>query len=170
MTIGEKIKSLRTKRGLSQDALADKIGTTRQTIYHWENDVTTPNINDVQRLSDALECNHDYFFNQSNEASVNSTDEVISDVYKGVKRHWRKMYIPLLFGGTAFVGMGLLIRFIISIFFQSFSTPFPGNDIQSTGEKIFGAFSTFALVVGGVLLIAGIVLLIKDRQKQKEYS
>ena len=36
MTLGEKIQKLRKQRGLSQEALAEKVTVTRQTIAKWE--------------------------------------------------------------------------------------------------------------------------------------
>lgn len=41
MTIGERVRVLRTDHGLTQDELASKIGTTKQTIYKYENNIIT---------------------------------------------------------------------------------------------------------------------------------
>ena len=38
MTFGEKLFHLRKEKGLSQEALAEQVGTTRQAISKWEND------------------------------------------------------------------------------------------------------------------------------------
>ena len=35
MTLGEKIQRLRKETGLSQEALAEKINVTRQTVSKW---------------------------------------------------------------------------------------------------------------------------------------
>lgn len=37
MTFGEKLFKLRKEKGLSQEALAEKVNTTRQAISKWEN-------------------------------------------------------------------------------------------------------------------------------------
>lgn len=37
MQLGEKLYKLRKEKGLSQEALAETIGTTRQAISKWEN-------------------------------------------------------------------------------------------------------------------------------------
>lgn len=41
MTVGERIKRLRENRGVSQSELAEKIGTTKQNIYKYENGIVT---------------------------------------------------------------------------------------------------------------------------------
>ena len=43
--------SLRTKSGLSQDALAEKVFVTRQAVSRWENGETIPNTDTLKRLS-----------------------------------------------------------------------------------------------------------------------
>ena len=45
------IFSLRTKRGLSQDELAEKVFVTRQAVSRWENGETTPNTETLKLLS-----------------------------------------------------------------------------------------------------------------------
>ncbi len=42
---------LRTKKGLSQDELAEKLFVTRQAVSRWENGETTPNTETLKRLS-----------------------------------------------------------------------------------------------------------------------
>lgn len=38
MTLGEKIYKLRTKRSMTQEQLAEKIGVSRQSVSKWETD------------------------------------------------------------------------------------------------------------------------------------
>lgn len=45
------ILELRTKRGLSQDELAEKVFVTRQAVSRWENGETTPNTETLKLLS-----------------------------------------------------------------------------------------------------------------------
>lgn len=45
------ILELRTKRGLSQDELAEKIYVTRQAVSRWENGETIPNTETLKLLS-----------------------------------------------------------------------------------------------------------------------
>ena len=43
--------NLRTKKGLSQDELAEKLFVTRQAVSRWENGETTPNTETLKLLS-----------------------------------------------------------------------------------------------------------------------
>ena len=45
------ILELRTKMGLSQDELAEKVFVTRQAVSRWENDETVPNPDTLKLLS-----------------------------------------------------------------------------------------------------------------------
>ena len=54
MSLGEKILKLRKKAGLSQEELGDKIKVTRQTISNWELNETSPNPEQLKKLSKEL--------------------------------------------------------------------------------------------------------------------
>ncbi len=59
MELGKQIKKYRNDMGLSQDALAEKIFVTRQSISNWENDKTYPDINSLIRLSETFDISVD---------------------------------------------------------------------------------------------------------------
>ena len=51
MTTGEKICAGRTELGLSQEALGEKLGVTRQAVSKWENDLAIPGTENFIALS-----------------------------------------------------------------------------------------------------------------------
>ena len=59
MSLGEKIFKLRKEKGLSQEALAEQVGTTRQAISKWENDQGFPETEKLLRLSNIFEVSTD---------------------------------------------------------------------------------------------------------------
>lgn len=52
MEIGKKLKDARMKSGFTQEAVAEKINVSRQTISNWENEKSYPDIISVIALSD----------------------------------------------------------------------------------------------------------------------
>lgn len=51
MTFGEKLKSLRTGKSLTQDELAEKLYVTRTAISKWESDRGYPNIESLKQIA-----------------------------------------------------------------------------------------------------------------------
>lgn len=64
MTLGEKIQKLRKQSGLSQEALAEKLTVTRQTISKWELDQSTPDLAFLTRLCDLFGVSADYLIRE----------------------------------------------------------------------------------------------------------
>ena len=50
MTTGQKIAARRKELELSQEALGDKLGVSRQTVYKWESDLSLPDIDKLVAL------------------------------------------------------------------------------------------------------------------------
>ena len=55
MMFPERIKYLRQTQGLNQVQLADKLGTTKQSISNWENDNIVPSVDMLKKLQIFLE-------------------------------------------------------------------------------------------------------------------
>lgn len=51
-TLGNRIMANRKRLGLTQDALAEKLGVTAQAVSKWENDQSCPDITTLPKLSD----------------------------------------------------------------------------------------------------------------------
>ncbi len=54
MELCKQIKKYRNDLGLSQDALAEKVFVSRQTISNWENDKSYPDVNSLLLLSEVI--------------------------------------------------------------------------------------------------------------------
>lgn len=60
--IGQRIKEIRTKRGLTQDELSAKTGIALSTICRLENGVNMPREENLETLSKVLDVGIDAFF------------------------------------------------------------------------------------------------------------
>ena len=55
MTVGERLKEARKKKGYTQKALAEKLGLSQQNIAEWERGKRNPKMTTLQKISEALE-------------------------------------------------------------------------------------------------------------------
>lgn len=79
MTIGNNIKRLRIKKGLTQKDLADKIHVTFQAVSRWENNLVEPSIDILNELTKILDCSLDELFG-------NDIKEKVEDVKNETKQ------------------------------------------------------------------------------------
>lgn len=54
MTFGERIREYRGRRGLSQEALAEQVGVSRQAVSKWETDAAVPELDKLAALARAF--------------------------------------------------------------------------------------------------------------------
>ena len=52
MTLGQRIQELRKQTGLSQEALGEALGVSRQAVSKWERDESQPDIATLKKLAD----------------------------------------------------------------------------------------------------------------------
>ena len=67
MTLGQKLKKLRTEKGITQKELADQLHVTFQTISKWESDTNEPDISTLKELAKFYDCSVDYLINENEE-------------------------------------------------------------------------------------------------------
>lgn len=66
MTLGQKLKEIRKRFGLSQEQLAEIMNVSRQAITKWENDTGIPDTSNLQELSRVFGITIDYLLNNDN--------------------------------------------------------------------------------------------------------
>lgn len=54
LTIGENIRNFRKKNDLTQEAFANQLGVTYQSVSRWENGTTYPDLELLPAISEAL--------------------------------------------------------------------------------------------------------------------
>lgn len=62
-----RLKELRTKRGLTQETLAEKLNTTKGTISNYENGHSSPDGTMLTMLADALNTTSDYLLGRTQD-------------------------------------------------------------------------------------------------------
>ena len=71
--LNERIKQLRTERGLSQVELAEKLGISKQSVSNWENDNIQPSIEMLLKLSHIFSVSTDYLLGEDSRQFLEIT-------------------------------------------------------------------------------------------------
>ena len=152
MNLGEKIYKLRKERNLSQEALAEFVGTTRQAISKWENNQGYPETEKLLLLSNVFEVSIDFLL--KDEKTENSADEkgyyvsremavgyIANDEYKVLRKE------PLIFDYDFLKGLA--------------------NEYQSQKKKyVIVAIASTVLYIAGLLLL---VFTVRGNTLWKDY-
>lgn len=80
MNLGEKIIELRKKENLTQEKLAEKIGISRQTLFNWENNSTSPDINQAKKISEIFKISLDDLLDIKTELQCSDNKSILSDL------------------------------------------------------------------------------------------
>ena len=100
MSLGENIYQLRKKKNISQEQLGEQIGVTRQTISHWELEETSPNPEQLKRLSGAFGVSIDCLLDNE----VFSVQRVQIRIGQWIKKYW---LIGIVFVGVLAMCIGI---------------------------------------------------------------
>ena len=114
MTTGEKIAALRREHKLSQEALGEKLGLSRQAVSKWEADQAVPTMDNLMELSRLFGVPVDTLLRPdapfpAPPAEKNSTDAPAAPEtpHKGVSPSYRKI---LAIGGAALLCVSLALN------------------------------------------------------------
>jgi transcriptional regulator with XRE-family HTH domain len=83
--IGRKIRELRTNhggKGISQDEVADAVGTTANTVSRWESATYKPSIRDLHKLSKLFGVSVSVFFPEQQDPQLQALLSATGDLRK----------------------------------------------------------------------------------------
>lgn len=171
MKLNEKIVYCRKRAGLSQEALAEKIGVSRQAVSKWETGDAEPEINKLKMLCAVFGVSADWLLSEEEPqeeytynkepTSAPKQDNWVESVPGVIGRIARRfgwlagVYVSIMGAGALI--FGLLIRFVIT-------APIRGlmNDPM---WNISGELDTFmksnpAFTLGGIFIVGGVIIII----------
>ena len=92
MTLGNSLFHARKKSGLSQEAVAERLGVSRQTISKWETDETLPDIYQSKKLSSLYRLTLDELIDF--DMDVKELEEVIEHTREETQQKvdWTKLW------------------------------------------------------------------------------
>ena len=110
MTLGERIRDERKKRGLSQEELADILNVSRQAITKWETDRGIPDIANLIRISEEFEISLDELIKGDNSVKRKI-------IYDNSMKRWHLLVVVYLLAIVAYVAYFALLYRIFMVGF-----------------------------------------------------
>lgn len=100
MNLGSSLSAARRKSGLSQEAVAEKLGVSRQTVSKWETDESLPDIRQSKRLALLYHLSLDELIDfdldvQEIQRAIDHTPDAVTEKVDW-NRAWGKKYPILL--------------------------------------------------------------------------
>lgn len=141
MNLGEKIFKLRKEKGLSQEALAEQLGTTRQAISKWENNQGFPETEKLLQLSNVFGVSTDFLL--KDEKSVKSA---VDDKGYYVSREMAQGYLANEKRIAKYISLGYMFCALAGIPYILFAA--------NTVWRLLGMAS--CVIIGIILCVLGI--------------
>ena len=145
MDFGQRLKEIRKRNGLTQDAMAERLHVTRQAVSNWENNSNLPDLAMILQIAEAFSLSLDELILGENHTMNNMTEKLIDDGSEGrrARRYLKIAWIGavlIVFGLLCFLLKGMTVEYI---------------DAQGILHENF-----FLLPIGAVLLASGAVTLL----------
>ena len=121
--LGDNIKKYRKENNISQEALGEKLGVSRQSISLWENNQTQPSLENIVALAEIFNISTDDLLTRTKEENVEKVivDDMSTSNDTPKKRTDRKFLIWILVAVC-------IICFAVALFFLNpWSNPFSEN-------------------------------------------
>lgn len=96
--IGDKIRERRLELNLTQVQLAMLTGIKKNTISNYENNISSPNEENILKLMEALKCDANYIFEwtESEDISLSLSEEKNIKKYRTLDEHGKKAVDKIL--------------------------------------------------------------------------
>lgn len=175
-TLGEKIRELRKKKGLSQEELAFEIDISRQTVSKWESDSMQPTTENIRALCDFFEVTSEYFIGEDRSTTVAETVATKADMSeksetkaitnKGYSRK-KILILVLLISLSAIIFVSGVLLGGISIY--NLTIPHIGfDDHYASSADVLAAVGIILALAALATAIILIILLKRDKKRKME--
>ncbi|MEY7998906.1 helix-turn-helix domain-containing protein [Clostridium sp. Mt-5] len=128
MSLGENLLYLRKKAGLSQEAVAEKLNVSRQTVSKWETGQTVPELIKAKLLSQLYNVSYNYLISGSHMGGDVTDIEMIVDEIDWTSA-WSKKY-PILDSYQGMKGINTYSE-KISELYDTFKNELGFNDVDT---------------------------------------
>lgn len=136
MTLSEKILYCRRKSGLSQEALAERLGVSRQAVSKWETGDATPELDKLRALSETFHVTADWLLSDAEPEEDDAAEpkekapdaertwvDALTGFFGTMIRRYGWLYgVYTALGGLGFIVIGTLARVMTRQMFSGFDS------------------------------------------------
>ena len=156
MTFGEKLKKLRTDKGLTQDEFAEKIYVTRTAVSKWETDRGYPNIDSLKAIAMFFSITVDELLSSNEMLKIAEEDNAQRE------KHFRDLVYALL-------DMSIATLLFLPFFAESRDGVIQSVSLITLGGiQLYLKMAYFAVVIGSFL--AGVLTLVLQNCQAKPWQ
>lgn len=195
MKLQEKILYCRKKAGISQEALAEQLGVSRQAVSKWETGDAVPEINKLMLLARAFGVTTDWLLSEdesyeeedaekngcfsAGEERFTWVDRVPGMIGRLLRRYGWLFGVWMAVAGAFFIGFGALAQYLAYRIFQPGISGITGIMSFDQMNSTLSGFVTnnpvtilgkFIMIVGILMLITGIVFAVVLKKRSKVQS
>ena len=115
MTMGEKIRQLRKEKGLTQDALAEALGISRQAVAKWESGQSAPATENLLKLANLLEAPLEELAGPKEQPAACLEEYARLKLEQERKRQAAKSVLQAQLRGAAAIAAGYLAVYLVCL-------------------------------------------------------
>ena len=193
MTLSEKILYCIKRCALSQEALAEKIGVSRQAISKWETGEAAPELSKLALLAKTFGVTADWLISEDNPPesaaqgasqkqpsaptpNANWVDSLPGAVQSLVRRYGWLAGAYIAASGAGMTIIGIIARIAVGKMMNGFGSTSPFGGAYSYGSTFVSfaqnnpvsVMATIMIIIGTIILIAGIGLALCLKNKSNE--
>lgn len=148
MDFGMKLQNLRKAKGLSQEALAEKLNVSRQAVSKWESGAGYPEMDKLILLSDLFSVTIDYLIKDSREWDQENSIESETGYFMNSQKIKDYMKHKNLFGISI---AGSVAAIVLSVCIPIISADTEYESIGTFGFLTVVAIAVFCMILSGIM-------------------
>ena len=161
MKFYEKIILLRKQKGLTQEALAFKLGISRQAISKWETGECEPDISKLKELAKLFDVSIDYLLFDDYEDKIDSNESNYVNKIVINKNYWPIVAITSIIVLIAMILIGIFVEFDLNTNHSGFIGFLESWNLEATIIKII-------MIIALILLGFSVYKIINIARKNKD--
>lgn len=178
MTLGERIRWHRGRKGLSQEALAEQVGVSRQAVSKWETDAAAPELDKLVALARAFGITTDQLLTEEipkeeTEREAPPLEDRLDHAAGWLGRQIRRwswlsgVYLTLWGMGTALIGTLAYAGFKRVLFPMGLQDSVVLEMLDLEPSYTFPlTFAKIIIGIGVAVVIAGVILTVYLRRRR----